>query len=95
MKSYLLLYDDDCGSEKEIIDFIDNQSIILNWHTALPSSVFIVSNKSLSILSKFFQKELNEGMFVLILLNDSQIDGLLPPDTWEFIVSPKTYEDDE
>jgi len=89
IRTYLLNYDDGCGEEDEVLAFLDKRPEILNWSSFMPSSVLIVSESSLSDLTRIFTRRFRAGMFLLVDLKNTPTDGMLPNDTWDFINKPK------
>ena len=93
MNVYLLVYNESCGTQEYVLDFIDTRTDILNWLVSFPSSVFIVSKKDITKLSKIFFKQFAGGMFVLTLIDNENTDGLLMAHEWEFLNNPTAIDD--
>ncbi len=87
MRVYLFVYDDRCDAEEGVLAFLDEQPLILNWETCLPSSVFLVSRAGLDKLTDIFGRRFRRGMFVISEVGN--INGLLPDEMWEFINHPE------
>jgi hypothetical protein len=86
MKVYLLVYDEDIREER-LLKFLDSRKEILDWMTALPSSILLVSRHSPRQLTKLFSKKYPAAQFVLTELETKQTDGMLPEECWDFINS--------
>jgi hypothetical protein len=84
MKVYLLVFDEDIR-EGPLLRFLDSRKEILNWMTALPSSVFLVSRHSLSRLLNVFSKKYPGAHFILTEVESKRTDGMLPEECWDFI----------
>ena len=89
MQTYLLNYDELCGEEDEVLGVLDNLPEVLNWSAAMPFSVFIVSDANLYDLTKIFTRRFRKGMFLLVDLKNTPVDGMLSNDLWNFINKPK------
>jgi hypothetical protein len=86
MKVYLLVYDEDI-SEERLIRFLDSRKEILDWMTALPASVFLVSRHSPRQLTNLISKKYPAAQFLITELETTQTSGMLPEECWNFINS--------
>jgi len=86
MKVYLLVYDEDIREER-LLKFLDSRKGILNWMTALPASVLLVSRQTPRQLTNLFRKNFPAAQFLLTELEITQTDGMLPEECWGFINS--------
>lgn len=84
MKVYLLVYDEDIR-EESLLRFLDSRKEILDWMTALPASVLLVSRHSLRQLTKVLSKQYPAAHFLLTEIETTQTDGMLPEECWKFI----------
>jgi hypothetical protein len=87
MKVYLLVFDEDIR-EGPLLRFLDSRDEILDWMTALPSSVFLVSSRPLSRLMNMLSKKYPDAHFMLTEIKSTRADGMLPEECWEFINNP-------
>lgn len=92
MNAYLFVYDADCGTEEEVLAEIDQIPQIVNWQTMLPSSVTLISNDNLRLLTKRLSRRFNGGRFLVNELTNRLTDGLLTTEEWNFINNPEIAE---
>ena len=88
--AYILVFDDALGTRKEIQDFLNTRSEVLNWYACMSNAIFIVSDKTAATLQKLiseFNVEKNAHFIVLDVNTDRQ--GWLPRKAWDFISNPK------
>lgn len=93
MNSYLFLYSEGCGTEKEVESFIDNTEEIANWISSFPNSYFIASDEDLEDLSTIFTIRFRPNTFILLLIDKENIEGLLMAYDWKFITNPKPVDE--
>jgi hypothetical protein len=88
--AYLLVFDSNIGTEKEVSKFLDErEDIFQNWMTVLPNSFFIVSDKSAKEIADVFRSlTQNNGRFIVLDVETDR-NGWLPKKAWEFIKNPK------
>ena len=91
---YILVFDDALGTRKEIQDFLDTRSEVLNWYACMSNAIFVVSDATASALQRVI-KEFNSGKDSNFIILDVKTDkdGWLPKKAWEFMNTPKaTWE---
>lgn len=93
-QAYLLIYDDEVGTRKEVRKFLDEQSGILHWRYDLPNTFYLISDLSAQELYDIFQS-FNEkhGSFIISEV-ESNTQGWLPRRTWRLLnerMSEKRY----
>ena len=87
--AYLLVYDDVVGTREQVKDFLNSRKEILNWYHCLPDSFFIVSNKTANDLTTIFRQFTQDrGRFLILDVNTDR-NGWLPKQAWEFMRNPK------
>lgn len=84
MKIYLLVYDEDIREEK-LLKFLNTRKEILDWMTALPASILLVSRHSLRQLTNLISKKYPNAQFLITEIETTQADGMLPEECWDFI----------
>ena len=93
-RAYLLVYDDQVGTRKEIRKFLDEQSRILHWRYDLPNTFYLISESSAEELYKIFQNfNQKHGGFIISEVG-SNTQGWLPKRTWKLLnekISEKRY----
>lgn len=87
MKVYLLVFDEDIR-EGPLLRFLDSRDEVLDWMTALPSSVFLVSGHPLGWLTNMLSEKYPDAHFMLTEIKSTRADGRLPEECWEFINRP-------
>ena len=83
--AYLLIYDHDVGTRKEVREFLDEQSEILDWRHDLPNTFYLISDLSAEDLCKIFQNFNRKNGGFLISEVGSNRQGWLPRKTWKFL----------
>ena len=84
MKTYLLVYDESIR-EKHLLSFLDSRKEILDWMVMLPSSVFLVSERSLQHLTKMISQKYPNAEFFMSEVESQRVDGRLTEECWDFI----------
>ena len=84
-RAYLLIYDHDVGNRKEVREFLDEQSEILDWRHDLPNTFYLISDQSAEGLCKIFQNLNRKSGGFLISEVSSNRQGWLPMKTWKFL----------
>ena len=84
-QAYLLVYDDEVGTRKEIREFLDEQPEILHWRCDLPHTFYLISDLSAEKLYNIFQR-FNEkhGSFIISEVGPNT-QGWLPSRTWRLL----------
>lgn len=54
-RAYLLIYDDEVGTRKEVRKFLDERPEVLHWRFDLPNTFYLVSELSAEALYGIFQ----------------------------------------
>ncbi len=92
--AYILVFDDGLGTRKEIQDFLNTRSEVLNWYACMTNAIFIVSDKTATTLQRIISEfNANKGANFIILDVATDRQGWLPKKAWEFISKPKaTWE---
>ena len=89
--AYLLVFDDELGTQEEVRKFIDShEDVFQNWYAVLPNSFFIVSDKSATQITDMLHElrlKKGGGRFIVVDL-DTDRNGWLPRSTWDFIRNP-------
>jgi hypothetical protein len=90
---YLVVFGLTAGSHNAIKEFLDFQPEILNWATYMPRTFFVVSELTASSLAVVLRKLANGKARFIVLDVNTDRDGWLPTDAWEFMRNPKaTWE---
>jgi len=89
MKAYIVSFYQQEVSDKELIAFLDGRREILNWQTVLPNTVFIVSNRNASFLTRLIEKKFPRSYFIVAEYISHNSDGSLTEEHWEFLNNPK------
>ena len=93
-KAYLFIYGNAVGSREEMVEFVDNIPQIENWRYELPNTFYLISNLSSQELYTIIQKRNREiGVFLIMEINPSNMQGWLSKESWDFLVSE--YEKDK
>jgi hypothetical protein len=89
--AYILVFDDGLGTRKEVQNFLDTRSEVLNWYACMSNAIFIVSDQTAETLQKAIS-EFNTGKNAYFIILDVKTDkqGWLPRRAWEFMNEPKT-----
>ena len=84
-RAYLLVYDDEVGTRKEVRKLLDGQPGILHWRCDLPNTFYLISELSAQDLYDVFQS-FNEkrGSFIVSEVG-SNTQGWLPRRTWRLL----------
>lgn len=93
--TYLLVYNDACGTYEQVKRFIDSQESILNWHRVLPHSFILVSDKTATHLTEIFKQLTNGKNAARFLILDTNTDrnGWLPRRSWELMKKPRAWNE--
>ncbi len=88
--AYILVFDDALGTRKEIQEFLNTRSEVLNWYACMSNAIFIVSNMTAGGLQSII-KEFNAGKNANFIILDVKTDrdGWLPRKAWDFMATPK------
>ncbi len=89
MKAYIVSFYQQEVSDKELVAFLDGRREILNWQTVLPNTVFIVSNRNASFLTRLIEKKFPRSYFIVAEYISHNSDGSLTEELWEFLNNPK------
>ena len=84
-RAYLLIYDHEVGSRKEVREFLDEQPEILDWRHDLPNTFYLISDRSAGGLYEIFQNFNRKNGGFLISEVGSNRQGWLPKKTWKFL----------
>ena len=90
-RTYLLSFDSDNVTRESVVSLIDSMSEVVNWQVILPSTIAVVTQKSVQELSS----EINEqrsSKFRFILVEPKSKNGWLTRASWEFINNPKPVD---
>lgn len=71
-----------------MLDFLDQVPEIVNWRT-ISGSVIIVSARDEDWLATKIHQKYPELTFIVAPLRLSEIQGMQPKETWDFIEKPK------
>jgi hypothetical protein len=84
-RAYILVYNGDSGGRNEMRDFLEAIPDILNWRYELPSSFYLISEKSAKELANQIRKKTgNKGAFIVAELNENAY-GWLDKESWALI----------
>jgi hypothetical protein len=93
--TYVLVFDDAAGTRREVLDFLDNRPEILDWYTCMSNAVFLISRKTASELGEIF-KDISQGKSRFMILDaNTDRNGWLPRQAWDFIRKSERSEDDK
>ncbi len=91
---YLLIYDNEVGTRKEVRKFLDERPEILHWRFDLPNTFYLISELSAGALYSVFQDFNQEHGSFLISEVGSNTQGWLPKRTWALLnekINEKSY----
>lgn len=88
LKAMLLSYDSTQLEREDLTKLIDACGDVVNWTTALTSSMILITEKTTQDISQYIIAN-REKPFRYILVTVTERSGLLPQDTWDFIKNPK------
>lgn len=84
-RAYLLIYDDEVGTRKEVRKFLDERPEVLHWRFDLPNTFYLVSELSAEALYGIFQNfNQGKGNFLISEVS-SNTQGWLPRRTWALL----------
>jgi hypothetical protein len=89
MKAYIISFYQQEVSDDELVAFLNSRREILNWQMGVPNTVFVVSNRNASFLSRIIEKKFPRSFFIIAEYVPYNSDGLLTEETWEFLNKPK------
>lgn len=84
-RAYLLIYDDEVGTRKEVRKFLDERPEVLHWRFDLPNTFYLVSELSAEALYGIFQNFNQEKGGFLISEVGSNTQGWLPKRSWALL----------
>ena len=90
LRPYIFCFNEKVGTLKDVADFLDTKSEILNWYSCMPQTIFFVSAKSLTQLMIIFQAKYVTGNYFFSTIDAHTCNGLLPKEAWDFITEPKS-----
>lgn len=91
MWCYLLSYDPTEVRPQVLLPQIDRLTVIKNWVAPYAGAVLLISPVGAKRLSLIFQRRTAlRGSFVLVD-TDSDIDGFLPEDLWDWVNEPDEF----
>lgn len=92
---YLLAFDDACGSPEDVESFLDSAPEVLNWHTCLPNSYFVVSEHDADELKSCFREFAGaRGRFLIANMTETERNGWLPKSVWNLMRHPVSSEEE-
>ena len=92
MKAYLISFTspDYPNIERQtILDFLDTQRIIKNWHAVMPNAILVASESGISEISKILSDRFPQNITFLVT-DASQANGLANEKVWNFVNSPQS-----
>ena len=89
MKAYIISFYQREISDDELVEFLNAKDEILNLHTEIPNTIFVVSNKNAQSLSKLIGEEFPESSFIVAEYVPYNSDGLLDEESWNFLNEPE------
>jgi hypothetical protein len=93
MKAYIISFYQKEVSDKELIEFLDEQDEILNLYHSLPHTIFVVSNMNATYLTEVIGDEFPDSSFIVAEYIPHNSDGLLDEDVWDFLNNPEEGEE--
>lgn len=94
--AYLLVFDATVGTLEEVSRFLDKrEDVFQNWMTILPSSFFVISDRSATELSDVFRTFTKNKARFIILDVDTDRNGWLPKKAWNFVKNPKAVWEEQ
>ncbi len=90
MKAHIINFNPLLLPTPNLIDFLDNQPVILNWCMPFVGTVLIASNYDRNVLSNMIANHFNSTHFLMTEANIFNTQGMMPSQIWEFINNPKS-----
>lgn len=81
IKTYLLIYNDQCGTLEEVKNVVNSMQNILIWRYDMKHVFYITSRGTAQELYDEFSKKLARGRFMFAEIT-SNAQGLMLNDTW-------------
>lgn len=83
--NYILIFSDSVGTRDEVKQFVDSRPEITTWYTCMSNAFFIRSGLTAKQLTDLFSKYTNEkGRFIILNCNTDR-NGWLPQQAWDFM----------
>ncbi len=89
---YLLTFTEAASSHECMKRFLDSSDDILNWHTPMSRSFFVVTTKAASGLTTLIRKYTKDkGNFIVVDMN-TDYGGWLSKASWEYVKENKEMD---
>lgn len=92
MKAYLISFTSPSYpviDRKMILDYLDTQSIIKNWHGVMPNAILIATENSLKDITRILASRFPKNL-TFIITDASGADGFANKTVWDFVNTPKS-----
>jgi hypothetical protein len=91
--TYLLVFDDAFGTEKEVQDFLTTMNDVDWWYRCLPNAIFVTAYLTAKNLSGELRKRFPRGRHIVLDCNTDR-EGFLPRKAWNLIRRPAKRGDE-
>ncbi len=88
-KSYILMFNPNEFSRKDMTNLLDSIKEISNWQSILPAAFAIVTEKTVNDICAVIREKRDEN-FQFIVINPVSKNGWLAKESWAFINNPKS-----
>ncbi len=82
MKTYLLAFSDDLGTQEEIKNCIDSMPLVYTWRYDMTNAFYIISEASAVELYSQFRENINSSGRYIITEVGKNKQGWLTKDSW-------------
>ena len=88
MKAYLLVFDRDQISHKEMLRTVDRMPSVKNWHALFGNTICLASDESAKGLARHLNSLLPDASYVITAVEPEQKGGRMPRSVLSFLNEP-------
>jgi len=85
--AYLLVYNDACGTQEEIKQFVDQMDAITYWYYCMPHAFFLISTYTAKGITDFMRARFAErkGAYFFVTEIAPDRNGWMPRQVWHML----------
>lgn len=88
MKAYLLVFDKDQVSHKDMLRIVDRMPSVTNWHALFDNTICLASDETAKELARRLNSLLPGARYVITAVEPEQKGGRMPRSVLSFLNEP-------